>query len=244
MIYLIDDNQAEQRKLIYTLDFVDDGTYSSIMKSVKKIKNEGDARHIHHLDFLKDATCILMHSTTEGVDENNHFIKGDISNVTKIKESISEHGDNIPLVLFSNGMENLVYDFKNKPRFLQKIKKNDFYVRLYDFLEDYKRTGQIELRILAYGKNFLQLALEQLSESILISIAGRHEDDLLKLSDISPYLSNFKEFMTSAGLETRVDDILKNIEDNPSTVGKFRDNIISINESFTKHGKNLHDWLQ
>lgn len=242
MIYLIDDNQADQRKANYSISFVDDGTFSDILITIDKIPSDGDKSKLDHLLFLNEAKCILIHSTTEGVDENNEFIKGDNSNVIKIKESISVFGEQIPLVLFSNGMGNVVFDYKKSPYFLQEIKKNDFYVRLYDFLEHFNNTGAVELRILAYGKNFIQYELEKMSENILIGIAGKGEDDILKITDIAP-LSDFRDFISAANLGLTTDQIIERIEDNPITVGKFRYNINSINESYTKHGKNLHNWI-
>lgn len=244
MIYLIDDNQADQRRVNYNLNFVDDNSYSTILKSIVKLQNHNDKGFLEHLTFLKDAECILIHTTTEGVDENGEFIKGATSNVTKITESISNFGEKIPLVLFSNGGdEYLIYDFRKSPNFVKQIKKNQFYSRLYDFLENYKVSGLIELRILAYGKDYLQYELEKSSERVLMNIMVKSDHDLLKISDISDVLVDFKDFINTAKLKYTADELLNEIEDNPMTIGRFKENINSINESYTKHGKNLHDWV-
>jgi hypothetical protein len=244
MIYLIDDNQADQRLVSYSLGFVDDNTYADILVSKTKLPSYKDKSYTGHLAFLKDAKCILIHSTTEAVDERGEFIKGEISNVVKIVESISASGLQIPVVMFSNGRsEELVYDFRNNPNFIQQIKKNKFYSRLYDFLEHYKSSGLIELRILAYGKNFQQHELEQAIESILMNIIFKSDTDMLKISDLSGVLSDFRHFVKAAGLKYTADELLEKIEDSPMTVGNFRENINSISESYTKHGKNIHDWL-
>ena len=154
MIYLIDDNQNNQRLNNYNITFVDDGVFDGYLSSIEKIEIGNSLSDVSHLEFLKTADCILLHSTTEDYERDKGFIPGSRINALNIVESISKDGEIIPLVLFSNSMVEVKFDFENNPNFIGSIKKNLFYERLFDFIEHYKVTGHVELRIIAWGKNF------------------------------------------------------------------------------------------
>ena len=158
-----------------------------------------------HLEFLNDADCILLHYTTEDYDfENNLFISGSRTNAVKIVESIAEEGDKIPLVLFSNGMGEAVVNNENNITFIRGINKNVFYSRLYDFVEHYKNRGSVELRILAWGKNFQSKEVSSLANLLLGLLTHCKADDLF---DITLFADRQKEFQRFIELSLVQDDI-------------------------------------
>lgn len=242
MIYLIDDNQNNQRKEAYNISFVDDKSFADCLTPIEKIIKVEEAKDIEHLSFLRESACLLVHSTTEDTDPNGEFIRGSNSNVTKIKEFISVEGERVPLVLFSNKMdETAIYEYNINSNYIAGIKKNKFYERLYDFVEHYRSNSQIDLRILAYGKNFESKEVSSYSEELLMYVAFEDGSHTLKLSHISS-ISTLRKFIDKAAIQINFDDLIDSLEDHPITIQKYRDKINLIKESFTKYGKNIHDW--
>jgi len=242
MIYLIDDNQHNQRKENYNITFVEDGVFDGYLTSIEKLEQGKSSSDTSHLEFLKSADCILLHSTTEDYDKNNGFIHGSRTNVIKIKELISNEGDIIPLVLFSNSMGEAEFNFERNPNYISSIKKNLFYERLFDFLEHYKNTGKVELRIIAWGKNFMSKDVPRLAFEILSAIESKNNSDYLILADLSKVLKNFKIFLEFALPKNNINEILNDIEDNPIKIKDFKKKINQIIESYGKYGKNIYPW--
>jgi hypothetical protein len=240
MIYLIDDNQSNQRQKQYCIDFVENGTFCDVLISIEQIeKCDG----VLHLEFLKDAKCILLHSTIEDWDANKGFLKGSITNATKITEMIACDGDKIPLVLFSNKMSEIAdYDYQKFPNFIRELKKNKFYERLYDFVVHYRNTDEIELRILALGKNFKAEEAAHLANELLRAVASLKDEDEFLITHISCKLQIFKEFIEMSLPNVNFQNILCDLEDNPINISEFQDRVNLITESFFKYGKNIHNW--
>lgn len=243
MIYLIDDNQNNQRLNEYQISFIEENVYSDYLTNIEKLEKLGGASDISHLNFLtKNAKCILLHSTIEDVDLKGNYIEGATTNSIKIKEVISDDGKKIPLVLFSNRMEQLAdFDYDANPNFIRSIKKNVFYMRLWNFVENYKTTGEIELRIIAYGKNFLASETRKLANSLLEPIALKSSNTLLKLTDIKNQRS-FKIFISDSFPSLNWKEVLFDLEDNPITIEQFRSKIDKVTESINKYGKNIYSW--
>lgn len=242
MIYLIDDNQNNQRVNNYNITFVEDGDFDGYLKSIEKIGLGNSFSDTSHLDFLKTAECILLHSTTEDYDKDRGFLPGSKTNVLKIKELISQEGDKIPLVLFSNAMDETNFDYENNFNYISSLKKNLLYEHLFDFLDHYKNTGKVELRILAWGKNFSSKEISKLSVAILNSIEFKENLEDLKLSDLSRVINSFKNFIVLSFPKKDINEILNEIEDNPIRIQDFRKKINQIKESFDKYGKNIYTW--
>lgn len=244
MIYLVDDNQNDQRIKEYGFSFVEDDTFNGYLINIQKIRKSDSLEDVSHLTFLRNADCILLHSTTEDVDSEGNFVKGSTTNCTKILETIAEYGEKVPLVLFSNKMDaTAIYSYEKNPNFIQEIKKNVFYSRLFDFMEDYQQKGKIELRILAYGKNFHAIEISRYANSLLLSILGKKNDDVYTISDISS-IEIFKNFMRLAQVAEDPETILIGIEDFPITIQKFRDHVNLITDSFAKYGRNIYGWIR
>lgn len=244
MIYLIDDNQNNQRSQL-GISFVEDDTYKSHLTSIERIKKREQADDISHLEFLKNADCILLHSTTEDWDDEKGFLKESTSNVTKIRDYIADYGDKIPLVLFSNKeaqSADSVYQPDKKPNLISLMKKKDFYINLGDFVEAYTHTNKIELRILMWGKHFRAQEINRLSQILLGGIAMKPETDILLLSNLSGSPQIFKNFIELSFPNQDPQIFFNSLEDNPITTDKFREKINLITASFLKHGKNIYTW--
>jgi hypothetical protein len=242
MIFLIDDNQSNQRFNNYNISFIEEGAYDGYLKSIEKLEVGKSFSDISHLDFLKTADCILLHSTTEDYDKDKGFLPGSKTNVIKIKELISQEGEKIPLVLFSNSMGEAEFNFETNPSYISSIKKNLFYERLSDFLDHYKNTGKIELRIIAWGKTFASKEISKLAIEILDSIELKENLENLKLLDLSKTINSFKSFVELAFPKYDIHDILNEIEDSPMTIQDFKKRINQTTESFIKYGKNIYSW--
>lgn len=242
MIFLIDDNQSNQRFNNYNISFIEEGAYDGYLKSIEKLEVGKSFSDISHLDFLKTADCILLHSTTEDYDKDKGFLPGSKTNVIKIKELISQEGEKIPLVLFSNSMGEAEFNFETNPSYISSIKKNLFYERLFDFLNHYKNTGKVELRIIAWGKTFASKEISKLAIEILDSIELKENSEKLKLKDLSKTINSFKSFVELALPKYDINDILNEIEDNPMTIQDFKKRINQTTESFIKYGKNIYSW--
>ena len=244
MIYLIDDNQNNQRNKL-GISFVEEGIFKGYMTYIEKLEKRELADDISHLDFLKNARCILLHSTTEDWDNEKGFLKKSTSNATKIKEKVADFGDNIPLVLFSHReaqTADSIYQPEKNPNFINLINKNDFYKNLWDFVEFYKKTDKIELRILVWGKNFKAKEISGLANELLGIIASFNGMGKLLITDISEKLQVFKTFVELSLPEADYVSILNDLEDNPISITEFRNKINLITESFVKHGKNIYNW--
>jgi hypothetical protein len=243
MIYLIDDNQNNQRERLGK-NFVDEGVFSTYLTSIEKLEKQVQADDISHLAFLKEAKCILLHATTKDYDkEKESFMEDSGTNARKIKELISDYGDLIPLVVFSNGEEGVVYSDKT-PNYISAINKNIFYERLWDFVEHYKNLGEIELRILAWGKHFQAKEVSKYANSLLETLAFRNGEDVFKITDISDQQPILKAFVEASFPDTVWLDFLHDLENNPISINDFRNKINQIKESFLKYGKNIRSWKQ
>ena len=242
MIYLIDDNQNNQRFNNYNITFVEDGDFDGYLKSIEKIEVGKSFSDISHLEFLKTADCILLHTTTEDYDNVKGFLPGSKTNVLKIKELISQEGEQIPLVLFSNSMGAAEFDFESNSNYISSIKKNLFYEKVVDFMEHYKNTNEVELRILAWGKNFTSKEISKLAIEILNSVELKENSENLKLSDLSKIINSFKSFVELSFPKNNIHEILDEIEDSPMKIEDFKNKINQITESYIKYGKNIHSW--
>jgi len=242
MIYLIDDNQSNQRLNNYNLTFVENGVFNGYLESIEELEVGKSFSDTSHLDFLKTADCILLHSTTEDYNKEKGFISGSKTNVIKIKELISQEGEQIPLVLFSNSMSVTEFDFESNLNYISSIKKNLFYERLFDFLSHYKNTGNVELKIIAWGKNFTSKEMSKIAFEIINSVGLKDDSEYLKLSDLSNVLNSFKLFMELSFPKYNIDDIMNEIEDSSMKIKDFKKKINQTTESFIKYGRNIHSW--
>lgn len=237
MIFLIDDNKGDKRRKEMGIHFVDEKLFSDILLPIDKLLKDTD------LSFLNGALCILIHKTTDDVNENGDFIENSRTNVNKIIDKISDYGTKIPLVMFSNQMAETsaeTYNYEVNPNCIYQIKKNLFYERLYDFLDYYKRTNKIELRIIAFGKNFKAVEISRYTQLLIESMLTNSGDEFFKTTDVK--LSVFRKFFELAEIGFDFDEFIIDLEDNPITVSKCINNISLIVESFNDHNENIYGW--
>lgn len=242
MIYLIDDNQNNQRQINYNITYIEEGVFDGFLTSIEKLNPSDSFAEIKHLDFLKTADCILLHSSTEDFDLNKGFIPGSRSNSIKIKEVISQEGDIIPLVLFSNSMGNPDFDNQEEIRYIREIKKNLFYERLYDFLSKYQITGKVDLKILAMGKNYLSQETIRFGAEVLRALQGKENTDFLQFSDIQIVGNSFKHFIQNSFSLSDYEKIISSIKGQNIQIQDFKKKINLITESYIKYGKNIYPW--
>ncbi|TDQ08874.1 hypothetical protein [Pedobacter metabolipauper] len=161
MIYLIDDNRREQQRE-YGCNYIADGTYSDVL-TVWNRRSESD-----DFSMLKSAACILLHDSFPDFNSAGEILQGS----TKVAENIKDGAriDKCPLVLFSNSFTGFEQG-EIKQKEITGLNKRLFYTNLEDFILHYKTIGEIQLKILAYGKNFKHRELEDLHAQIANFIA-------------------------------------------------------------------------
>ncbi|MFD2936159.1 hypothetical protein [Spirosoma flavum] len=239
MIYLLDDNKGDIRQSKFKIDYVDNGAFEGYLTAISHLPANAN------LSFMAEADCLLVHETTDDCDENGNFISKSNTNVNTLKEDIANNGKSIPLVAFSNQMTGEIsYDYENEPNYVKAIAKTLLYQeRLYPFLNHYKKTGQIELRIIVYGENFYAVEAGRYAKQIIDDVAAYDRNKLFDLSFLTE-LTLFERFYAFMKNDTPYNEFINDLEDNPITVGKFVQNLQSVVESLTIYGKNIHDWEQ
>lgn len=224
MIYLIDDTNLES----VNGTFLHDEKYKHILRRVESVEELSDQR-----DKFDTAECIMVHRT--------------FANSSVYKEQLAEltgDGDIIPFVVFSAGdSEHAIYDEKF-PNVIEGIKKVVFYSRLAFFLDSYISNKCIDLKLLAYGKDYLKIKVRSLALSIFDVIAGK--DGEITNSELASIANcpGFKELvlLSYPELGYTYDELLEELEDNQISFFKFKNNINQIVNSFYQYGKNIYIW--
>jgi len=222
MIYLIDDDRFRQQKE-YTGGFLEKVPYSTIVRCIYQLNIDDKIISIQKDDV------VLLHLSLPDF-KNNLILEGS----TTIYESLIDnaHAHNCPLVIFSNGF-NQEPEFDTVKNEIKTINKREFYLRLKDFLDKYLSTEKIELRILAYGKNFIARELssifDQISRLFTPSI-GLNQEELYLLN------KQFAERVGSVELESKLLQ-LSQIENPREVYLPYMEKIIL---SFIKYGRNIY----
>lgn len=224
MIYLIDDTNLESMNASFVLD----ATYENVLRLINTIDDLDRQK-----GSLCSADCIMIHRTFA----NSNVYKEQMAELTN-------DGEHIPLVVFSAGdSENAVFE-DNNPHLISGLRKSVFYVRLPLFLDTYKTQHTVDLRLLAYGKNFQKVKVRSLALPIFRVIAGK--DGIMSTSDLAAIAaySEFKELISIANPDLGIsyDDLLEKLEDHPIMFSSFRNNINQIVNSFNQYGKNIYIW--
>lgn len=224
MIYLIDDTNLESMNASFVLD----ETYENVLYLINTIDDLNSKR-----ECLSSADCIMVHRTFA----NSNVYKEQMAELTN-------DGEHIPLVVFSAGdSENAVFE-DNNPHLISGLKKSVFYARLPLFLDTYKAQHSVDLRLLAYGRNFQKVKVHSLALPIFRAIAGK--DGIMASSDLATIAAcpEFKELISLANPDLGIsyDDLLEKLEDNPIMFSNFRNNINQIVNSFNQYGKNIYIW--
>ena len=215
MIYLIDDTPQSQISTFLNLE-----DYSDILDRREDLSLE-DA------DYLMDADCILIHTSY-----HNRSV------LNKIRETVCDFGDNVPLVMFSDSdLPEPVFDGENR-NFIETFKKNVMYSMLPGFLQYYRGSSKADLNVLAYGEQWIRKEVNTMASKLLSKIMFLKGDSPLDKDDIDA-----ESLMTILNLsQPEIGVTLYDILEDEQTVKEFRENINAITESFNTYGKNVYHW--
>lgn len=231
-ILLIDDNSKNQRE-VYDASFVDDELYSDCLSHIEQVNSQSD------LSFLDDVSCVMIHDSLED------YIDGEFkSDSHKAKDKIEEiiQSKNLPYVLFSDG-HGMEADWREEmPDVVFSIKKSEFYRHLKSFLDHYKTTEEIDLRLIAYGKDFLKHLMSKWCQSIILKLADTPDDKLINISQIDKRSLRLVIENAQPKIGISFDEVMCDIEDGKITAGSLRNNINNILSNFKKYGQNISRW--
>ena len=215
MIYLIDDTPKSQ-----IISFLNLEDYSDIL-------DRRECLSLEDVDYLMNADCILIHTSYHNKSVLN-----------KIRETVCDYGDNVPLVMFSDSdLPEPVFDGDNRT-FIETFKKSVMYSMLPGFLQYFRSTGKIELNVLAYGEQWIKREVNVIASKLLSKIMFLNGDDMLDRDDIDA-----KALMTILNLsKPEIGVTLYDVMEDEETVKEFRENINAIIDSFNKYGKNVYHW--
>lgn len=224
MIYLIDDTNLESVNGLFLLN-------KEFELALSRIETPNDLNEIRNQ--LYSADCIMIHRTFA----NTNYYKEKMADLTG-------DGEKIPFVVFSAGdSEHAIYN-EDFPNVIAGIKKSVFYARLYEFLKVFVEKREINLKLIAYGKDFAKIKARDLAKSILRLLTGK--EGCITMSELACLTSNpnFKEFIniSNPALGLSYDNLLENLEDNPISIIDFKNRINNIVSSFWKYGKNIYPW--
>ena len=217
MIYLIDDTPLE-----ITGQYIDLGEYSDVIKHIGE--SSPDA-----LTMMSDAECVLIHSSfTDKV-----FVKA-------VKRDVCGFGDDVPLVLFSDGNPQEV-EFDGD-RFIVSIRKDRMYSNLGSFLRRFRMDGKPDLKILAYGEHYARERAAALAGAVLSAMMFQPGEEAVDPANVAgPSLEGFVE-AASPGIGVGYAELLDSLAVSPMTASDFRSRVNRILDSFNQYGKNIYHW--
>ena len=235
MIFLIDDNRYEQQQKLYHADYLFDNSFASILKVIYKVKI-GEYKKL--AKELEQADVILLHHTFADADEKGAYLDNSRRIRDFIIEDIAEE-ESIPFVLFSGSMSETTFDNEDEPTAITSMNKNVFYENLFPFLQHYKETKQIKLKILAYGNEYKIHDAIKLVESIIESLQKKDNFALFDMKMIN--LATFTKFYALSKSKKNLDEFLDDLKETPLTVGGLIQKLKKIKKSLISYGENIYD---
>lgn len=177
-IILIDDNCQNQRAA-YGASYIDGGEFESCLVHLEELNEASD------FSFLDNAACVMLHdSLTDNVDGT--FIVGSRMAREIILNKIIER--NIPYVLFSDG-HSIIGDWTpDNKNAVKSIKKSEFYRNLKAFLDLYKVSGIIDLRLIAFGANSDKRETVYIIHQLIDDLDNYKDKDLVSLEILDEVL--------------------------------------------------------
>lgn len=231
-VLLIDDNSKNQRE-VYDAAFVDEEEYSDCLSHVEQVNSQSD------LSFLDEVSCVMIHDSLED------YVDGEFkSDSHKAKDRIEDviQSKNLPFVLFSDG-HGMTADWReDMPNVVFSIKKSEFYRRLKSFLDNYRETGELDMRMIAYGKDFLKDLMSMWCQAFITKLADTPDDEAIDTSKIDKRSLRLIIKNAQPKIGTSFDDVMCDIEDGNITAACLRNNINNILSSVKKYGKNISSW--
>lgn len=216
-IILIDDNQSNLRE-IYGASFVDLEEYEDCLFHVEQLNENSD------FSFLDDAACVLLHDSLEDYVDGKY-----VSGSRKAKELIwNKIKDKIPYVKFSDG-HSIIGDWNPFERnVVRSIKKSEFYRNLKGFLDTYRESSRIDLRLIAYGSDYEKRELVVLLQKVFDELKNVNDKEILTFflidADLLERFFNKVKHVSSLTYERLCDSI----NAGKLTVGKFKAYINSL----------------
>lgn len=218
-IILIDDNKSNQRE-IYGAIFVDNGEFEDCLIHKEELSENSD------FSFLDDAACVLLH------DSLADYVDGKFMSGSRMaKECVTDKikANKIPYVVFSDG-HSVIGDWsQTNPNVVRSVKKSEFYRNLKGFLEAYRESGTIDLRLIAYGNEFEKKELIYLLQQIFDELQNSNEKETLTLSLTNPdLLERFFGKIEHVSNNITFERLCDSINSGKLTVGKFKAYINSL----------------
>jgi hypothetical protein len=139
------------------------------------------------------------------------------------------------MVVFSNGFLES-YSPTWTPTFIDLMNKRLLYSNLQDFISHFSKTGQIELKVLTYGKYFIAREIEDIFDQLtnLMSSAQNLKSNLTEVKELARKFANIAD----ADNAVKVLLAMENIEGFPTP--PFLNELEKILKSFFKYGRNIY----
>lgn len=216
-IILIDDNKSNLRK-IYGASFVDKEEYEDCLIHIEELNENSD------FSFLDDASCVLLHDSLEDYVDGKY-----VSGSRKARELVWDKiKDKISYVIFSDG-HSIIGDWNpSESNVVRSIKKSEFYRNLKGFLDAYRESSNIDLRLIAYGGDYKKRELVVLLQKIIDALKNISDKEILTLSLVDTDLLErfFKKVEHVSNLTC--EKLCDSINAGKLTVGKFKAYINSL----------------
>ena len=234
MIFLIDDNLEKQQQNKYKAMYLFDGRFDAFLERIYIFETKEKFEAIKSKLVL--AKAILLHNTFSDTDGNGKQSEKSTHIRDKIERLAQDY--TIPLVLFSGKYKNEEVRFDNDvfPK-LVEIEKDTFYENLYFFLENVINKGEIELKIIAYGKQYELEQMLKYHKEVLLSLSKIDKQRIFTPSMVD--LQSLRHFymFSKVNLRTDFDSHLENIEDREISVLDFINETEKIkNRAINKYG--------
>ena len=216
-IILIDDNKSNQRE-IYGATFVDNEEYEDCLVHKEHLNENSD------FSFLDDAACVLLHDSFEDYVDGK-YVSGSQMARARINDKIK---DKIPYVVFSDG-HSIIGDWNPSERnVVRSIKKSEFYRNLKGFLDAYRESSHIDLRLIAYGSDYEKRELVILLQKVFDELKSVNDKEILTFSFVDTDLLErfFKKVKHVSSLT--YEKLCDSINAGKLTVSKFKAYINSL----------------
>ena len=233
-IYLIDDNLDGNRSK-YGSSFVEEGKYDEVFCAIDKISVKDD------LGFIDAAACVLLHKTlNDFFDGQFHEDSQKVATIIGQKQNV---GDEIPLVVFSDGFTSDKGDYNPQlPNALYNLSKRAFYSRLESFVLHYRDTGEIDLRILAYGVDFEKVLVENAATVVFARLQHSTDADIVNATKVACEEMQQIIELAQPAIGKSYNEIINDLQLNDISVKEFKNRINNILDNFQDYGKNYYTW--
>ena len=235
MIYLFDNTSSEFiKKYINPLEYTD-VLYFSPSATMDMLETMTTA--------LEAADWIFLHRSFEAEFEDEYYM---------IAEDIADWGKKVPLLIFSDGdMPEPVIN-KQTATYIQSFKKSEFYSSLPGFLTSIRAKGRTDSQVLltkswqngtSNSKMQEQPNIYALGKEILMGIRALNQDDEVgSYIDLERLKSILDYSQPEIGIQTET--ILAEVENGVLKVGKIRELINKVIDSYNNYGKNIYTWTR